>query len=151
MYCGLYLILAGLAIWGVWQYGYAEIILPALLMAYVIPLLIKSLHYRTAIYWLDNERLFIRRGIIMRSEEEIELYRIKDVKVRFSVIQQMFGNGTIVLTSSEGGGQFTSGGQGQRGQLFVPHVRDARYIRGEMRDRVEFIRQSRGVRELDIS
>jgi len=34
--------------------------------------------------------------------------------------------------------------------ISVPHVIDARLIRGEIRDRVEAIRQRRGVRELDI-
>lgn len=106
---------------------------------------------RSALYWLDGERLFMRRGILMRSEEEVELYRIKDVKVAFSIIQQLFGNGTIVITSSDASGvRLAEGGAHGRSVISVAHVYDARLIRGEIRDRVEAIRTRRGVREFDI-
>lgn len=108
--------------------------------------------YRFALYWLDGDRLFMRRGLLMRSEEEIELYRIKEVRVTFSVVQQMFDNGTLHITSSDLSGMpaATPDDQG-RSTLVIPHVLDARLIRGEIRDRVEAIRERRGVRELDIS
>ena len=60
--------------------------------------------------WLENlaarfeiteERLIIRRGIISKSVDEIELYRIKDVRINFSLINQMAGIGTISITSSD--------------------------------------------------
>jgi len=107
---------------------------------------------RAALFWLDGERLFMRRGILVRSEEEIELYRIKDVKVTFSIIQQMFDNGTITISSTDSSGDLTgiAATGTPRTMISVPHVIDARLIRGEIRDRVEAIRQRRGVRELDI-
>ena len=46
----------------------------------------------------------MRRGILMRSEEEIELYRIKDIKVHFSLVQQFFGNGDLSVISSDATG-----------------------------------------------
>jgi len=105
---------------------------------------------RTSLFWIDDQRLFMRRGILMRSEEEIELYRIKDVKVSFSVIQQMFDNGTIQISSSDSSGRLASATPHPRTSIEVTNVRDARAIRAELRDRVEAIRQKRGVRELDI-
>src|SRR5689334_6852496 len=50
--------------------------------------------------WLENmaskfdlteERLIIRRGLIAKSLDEIELYRIKDVRINFSLINQIAG------------------------------------------------------------
>lgn len=105
---------------------------------------------RTSLFWIDDQRLFMRRGILMRSEEEIELYRIKDVKVAFSIIQQMFDNGTIQISSSDSSGSLASAAPHPRTMIEVTNVRDARAIRAELRDRVEAIRQKRGVREFDI-
>ncbi|MEZ5709682.1 MAG: PH domain-containing protein [Blastomonas sp.] len=110
------------------------------------------LRFRTATFGLDEERLIMCRGILMRTEEEIELYRIKDVKVGFSIIQQMFGTGTITINSSDASGTISgAGGHVPRTAISVAHVLDARLIREEIRNRVEAARQRRGVRELDIS
>jgi uncharacterized membrane protein YdbT with pleckstrin-like domain len=109
-----------------------------------------AIENRTSLFWIDDQRLFMRRGILMRSEEEVELYRIKDVKVSFSIIQQMFDNGTILITSSDSSGLLASSAPHPRTMIEVTNVRDARAIRAELRDRVEAIRQRRGVRELDI-
>ena len=52
-------------------------------------------------YELTEERLIIRRGIIAKSVDEIELYRIKDVRINFSIINQLAGIGTIGISSSD--------------------------------------------------
>lgn len=107
--------------------------------------------YRTSTYALDDGRLFMCRGVFVRIEEEVELYRIKDVKVTFSIIQQMFGVGGIRISSSDASGSIGAGvTAGGRTIITVPHVRDARAIREEIRNRVESARERRGVRELDI-
>jgi len=106
-----------------------------------------TLRYLTAKYWLEGDRLFMRRGIIFRSEEEIELYRIKDVRANFSVIQQMFGNGDLAIVSTD----TADIGTGKRAGIVVGNVVDARSIREELRNRVEAVRKARGVREFDMS
>lgn len=124
----------------------------AVVLAVVLGVYIAWTHLenRSSLFWIDDQRLFMRRGILMRSEEEIELYRIKDVKVSFSIIQQMFDNGTIQISSSDSSGRLASAAPHPRTSIEVTNVRDARAIRAELRDRVEAIRQRRGVRELDI-
>ncbi len=106
----------------------------------------KLLNNITSKYWLEGDRLFMRRGIIFRSEEEIELYRIKDVKVSFSIIQQMFGNGNISIISSD-----ATSNSGFEATFVIPNVEEARGIREELRARTEAARRNRGVREYDIS
>lgn len=52
-------------------------------------------------YTLTNQRLFIKTGLIARNIEEIELFRIKDVKVEQSVVQRILGYGTITVISND--------------------------------------------------
>lgn len=132
----------GAAAW----FGYGLIATGVILAAALPYILYRHLKNRTHIYWLDGDRLFMRRGILVRSEEEIELYRIKDVKVTFSIIQQMFENGDLIISSSDK----TSLDSHGRSEIVISNVVDARAIRGEIRDRVEAVRVRRGVRELDI-
>ncbi len=93
-------------------------------------------------YEITDQRLIVRRGLIMKSIDEIELYRVKDVRVRFSLINQLADIGTITITSSD---------RTTRNQEFV--LRDvpaARERREGIRKLVDRARQRRGVRELDV-
>lgn len=113
-----------------------------------LPILaLKALTNRTSLYWLEGDRLFMRRGILMRSEEEIELYRIKDIKVHFSLVQQFFGNGDLSVISSDA----TGVGEGRRTTFQIYNVDDARALREELRSRVEAARRRVGVREYDVA
>ena len=52
-------------------------------------------------YDICQDRLIVRRGIFIKSLDEVELYRVKDVRLDFSLINQMAGIGTITVTSSD--------------------------------------------------
>lgn len=105
----------------------------------------KALDYRMTHFELSGDRLFMRRGVLSRSEEEIELYRIKDVKADFSIVQQFFGVGNVQIISSDATGL----GNGRRSIFRANNVLDARQIREELRERVEQARKVKGVREFD--
>lgn len=101
--------------------------------------------------WLENfasrfeiteERLVIRRGIIAKSVDEIELYRIKDVRINFSIINQIAGIGTISISSSD---ETT-----RQGDLVIRDVERAQARREELRRLVDTARQKRRVREIDM-
>jgi len=124
------------------------LLLVASLFLMGIPLLfvaVTALSYRMTHFELSGDRLFMRRGILSRSEEEIELYRVKDVKADFSIIQQLFGVGDLQIISSDATG-FSAG---RRTVFRVNNVENARQIRSELRDRVEQARKVKGVREFD--
>ena len=53
------------------------------------------------VYSLDSERLFIKKGALSISEDEIRLYRIKDITLRRSFGQRLLGLGTIHCCSSD--------------------------------------------------
>ncbi|MBX3561479.1 MAG: PH domain-containing protein [Sphingomonas sp.] len=96
-----------------------------------------------ASYDFTEERLNIRTGIIFKAVDEIELYRIKDVKLNFSLLNQWAGIGTLAISSSD---ETT-----RHGDLVIPHVADARQRREHLRRLVDTARQKRGVREIDMA
>ena len=102
---------------------------------------VRWLKNRSASYEITDQRLIIKRGILFKTIDEIELYRIKDVRLGYSLLNQMTDIGTIILTSSDrttGGGEFTL--------RDIPMARDRRE---GLRKLVDRARQRRGVRELD--
>jgi len=91
---------------------------------------------------VTEERLIIRRGIIAKSVDEIELYRVKDVRINFSIINQIAGIGTISISSSD---ETT-----RDGDLIIRDVERAQARREELRRLVDIARQKRRVREVDM-
>jgi uncharacterized membrane protein YdbT with pleckstrin-like domain len=120
--------------WGAW---------PLLLtVAALLVVLFKWIQYMGALYELTDQRLIVRRGIFMKSIDEIELYRIKDVRMDFSLINQWAGIGRVCLTSSD---ETTRGGD-----LVMRDIPNARARREEIRRLVDTARRQRGVREIDM-
>ena len=52
-------------------------------------------------YALSDDRLFLSVGFFSIRDEEILLYRIRDISCRRSLWQRIFGVGTITVTSSD--------------------------------------------------
>ncbi|WP_394653258.1 PH domain-containing protein [uncultured Sphingomonas sp.] len=97
---------------------------------------------RSTKYELTADRLILHRGLINKSIDEVELYRVKDVRIDFSLINQMADIGTLTLTTSD---------ETTRAQpLVMRDVHRARARREELRTRVEAARRRRGVREFDM-
>lgn len=101
--------------------------------------------------WLDNmsskyevtaDRLIVKNGIVFKSIDEVELYRVKDVRVDFSLLNQMADIGTITLDTSD---RTTAGGT-----IELADIPAARRRREELRHLVEQARQRRRVREVDF-
>jgi uncharacterized membrane protein YdbT with pleckstrin-like domain len=100
------------------------------------------LRFVAATFEVTNDRLIIRRGIFTKSIDEIELYRVKDIRLDYSLVNQWAGIGTITIVSSD---ETTRGAP-----LVVPFVEQAEARREQLRDLVDDARRRRGVRELDM-
>ncbi|MBD3733111.1 MAG: PH domain-containing protein [Sphingopyxis sp.] len=94
-------------------------------------------------YEVTEDRLILRKGIFVKSVDEIELYRVKDVRMDFTLINQWAGIGTISIDSSD---ETT-----REGALVMPHIDRAAERREELRRLVDAARQKRRVRELDVA
>ena len=125
---------AALGDWGPWPLA-----LTAAAAAIVLVVWFRNL---AATYEICRERLLIRRGIFIKSIDEIELYRVKDVRLDFSLINQLAGIGTIGISSSD---ETTRGAA-----LRLEHVERAEARREQLRRLVEEARQRRRVREIDM-
>ncbi len=102
----------------------------------------KGFESLAARYDICRDRLIVREGIFIKSLDEVELYRVKDVRLDFSLINQMAGIGTITVTSSD---------ETTRGEpLVLRHVERAAERREALRQLVEAARQKRRVREIDM-
>src|SRR5687768_17493873 len=95
-----------------------------------------------ATFEVTEERLIIRRGIIFKSVDEIELYRVKDVRLDFTLLNQWAGIGTLRVSSSD---ETTAAGD-----LVIPYVEEAEQRRETLRRLVDAARQRRRVREIDM-
>ena len=121
------------------DWGAKPLVLTALAVLIVLYKWVETMSSR---YEITPQRLIIRQGIFMKSIDEIELYRIKDVRLNFSLLNQMAGIGTICLTSSD---ETT-----RTGEMVIRQVPDAQRRREELRRLVDAARQQRGVREFDM-
>jgi hypothetical protein len=52
-------------------------------------------------YSLDEDRLYIDRGLFTTNTDEILLYRILDIKTKRTLWQKIFGVGTVILYSAD--------------------------------------------------
>ena len=114
-----------------------------LLIAAVVIVIVKWVQNLAASYELTEERLIVRRGIIMKSIDEIELYRVKDVRIDFSIVNQLAGLGHITITSSDETTRTS-------GELVLRDIERARERREQLRRLVDTARQKRRVREIDM-
>jgi uncharacterized membrane protein YdbT with pleckstrin-like domain len=131
---GVVLTIAVAGEWGAW---------PLLLTGAALAIVgYKWLQVMSSLYEITPERLIVRRGIVMKSIDEIELYRIKDIRMDFSLLNQWAGIGTICMVSSD---ETT-----RTGELVLRHVPGALARREELRRLVDTARKARGVRELDM-
>jgi uncharacterized membrane protein YdbT with pleckstrin-like domain len=133
------LIVAGIAGLAIGNWGLYPLALSALGLAVLLVTWFRNL---AATYEICRDRLLIRRGIFIKSIDEIELYRVKDVRLDFSIVNQIAGIGTIGVTSSD---ETTRGSM-----LTMRHVEQAQARREELRRLVDDARQRRRVREIDM-
>jgi uncharacterized membrane protein YdbT with pleckstrin-like domain len=120
--------------WGAWP-----LVLTGLAIVIV---LFKWLEVMGSLYEITPERLIVKRGIFMKSIDEVELYRIKDIRMDFSLLNQWAGIGTICMISSD---ETT-----RTGELVLRNVPKAQMRREELRTLVDAARKARGVREMDM-
>lgn len=126
--------------------GTTDTVHPGLpLILSVVAIVIGGLRWiedRSTKYELTTDRLILHRGLVNKSIDEVELYRVKDVRIDFSLINQMADIGTLTLTTSD---------ETTRAQpLVMRDIHRARARREEVRTRVEAARRRRGVREFDM-
>ena len=108
----------------------------------LIIVLVKWIANLAITYEVTGDRLILHKGIFVKSIDEIELYRVKDVRIDFSLINQWADIGTITIASSD---ETT-----RAAPLVIRDVDHARTRREKLRELVNAARRERGVREIDM-
>lgn len=52
-------------------------------------------------YGMSEDRLFVRKGFLNLTSDEILLYRVRDISLRRSLGQRIFGVGSVLVYSSD--------------------------------------------------
>lgn len=108
----------------------------------IIPVFIAIWHYlkvRTTVYEITTHRLRVRHGVLNRTTENMELYRIKDFTVEQPFVYRMAKVGNVRLVTSDK----------TQPTLRIEAVSEPEEMVDRMRARVEILRRELGIREFD--
>ena len=99
----------------------------------------KYLATRTTSYQLTADRLICQQGIFYRTQDEVELYRIKDYTITAPLYYRWLGIADLVLVTSDK----------THPTLALSGIVDAHPVKEIIRNQVEELRVQKGVREID--
>ena len=99
----------------------------------------KWLETRNTLYTLSDQRLKFTRGVLTKTTEDLELYRVRDTKFEQGLFERMLGLGHIELFTTDE----TSP------SVVLPYITDAEAVREKIRGLVEARRDAKRVRYLD--
>ena len=91
-------------------------------------------------YRLSEDRLFCEKGFLNIKQDEVLLYRVRDLQLNLSLGQRIFGVGTICVVSSD---------------KSVPHldlisVKNPREVKEMIHQKVEEAKDKRRMRTMEI-
>lgn len=92
----------------------------------------------TTRYELTSERLIVRHGVFLRTEDEVELYRVIDAVHGINVLQRLIGVGTVTVTSTD-----------RTGTVLMRSISYPGRVRNGLRKLSERCKSRRGVRILE--
>ena len=91
-------------------------------------------------YMLSEDRLFISQGFLNIKDDEILLYRVRDIDTSRTLWQRIFGVGTITVVSSDK----------TMPTLVLKNVKDPVFVKELIHKQVEEIKIKRRVRSGEI-
>ena len=87
-------------------------------------------------YKLSVDRLFFETGALNTEEEEVQLYRIRDISVRRSLWQKICGVGTVTVNSSDKSAP----------TIMLKNVKRPKDVKELLNEQVEKVKVARNVR-----
>jgi uncharacterized membrane protein YdbT with pleckstrin-like domain len=115
----------------------------ALLCWLVIPVFValwKWLVIRSIRYELTTERLKLRQGVLNRTLDELELYRVRDYKLEQPFFLRIFSLGNIIIRTTDTTHPY----------IVLRAIRDGENVLELVRRNVEECRAKKNVRALDL-
>lgn len=87
-------------------------------------------------YSMSEDRIFMETGVMTRKEEQILLYRIRDISTSISLFQRLLGVGNVTLASSD---KTTP-------QLCLVNIAHPKEVAQKIHESVEEMKRKRGMR-----
>jgi uncharacterized membrane protein YdbT with pleckstrin-like domain len=95
---------------------------------------------RCRIYRLTSERLVVEDGVLNKTSETLELYRVRDLQVSRPFIHRLVGLENLQLITSDP----------TTPRMLIDAISAAEKLGDRFRESVEQCRMKKGVREIDI-
>lgn len=87
-------------------------------------------------YMMSEDRVFLEKGLLHLKQEELLLYRVRDLSLSISLGQRIFGVGTVTLQSSD---KTTP-------MLVLKNIKRPREVKEILHRQVELMKQTRRIR-----
>ncbi len=87
-------------------------------------------------YALTEDRIFVEIGLLNTELEEVLLYRVRDIGMKISLGQRIFGVGTVILVSSDKTAP----------KLELKNIRNPRIVKEQIHQQVEKMKLERRIR-----
>ena len=91
-------------------------------------------------YRLSEDRIFCETGFFNLKEEEVLLYRVRDLELTRSLGQRIFGVGTVCVHSSDK----------TRPHLDLKNVKDPKMVKELIFQNVEAAKEARRMRSMEV-
>jgi membrane protein YdbS with pleckstrin-like domain len=115
-------------------------LLAVLTLLALVQIILRNLRLRAILYVVTTQRVRVVSGLLNKTIQEIELFRVKDTSVHQWFFQRLFGLGTITILS----------GDAHNPSLVLQGIPKAVELRERLRQEVMSLRQRLNVRELDM-
>lgn len=92
-------------------------------------------------YMLSEDRLFLSKGFLNVKDDEILLYRVRDIAISRSLLQRIFGVGTVTVLSSDK----------TCPTLVMKNIRNSIAVKETLHKRVEEMKLRRQVRVSELT
>lgn len=123
--------------------NFGTFLICGLLCWLVLPIFLaiwKYLEVRTWDFKVTDQRIIIRKGVLSRTTDELELFRVKDIRQDEPFILRLVGLSNIQLRTSDRSHRV----------LTIPGLKNADELRERLRIEVEKRRETKRVRETDF-
>lgn len=91
-------------------------------------------------YKLTEDRIFCETGFLNIHEEEILLYRVRDLELKLSLGQRMFGVGSVLIHSSDK----------TNPSLELRNIKNPRQVKEQIYQQVEACKEARRMRPMEM-
>jgi membrane protein YdbS with pleckstrin-like domain len=109
----------------------------------IIPIFIALWRFLVVKTWkieVTNHRLIEEKGVLSKTTDELELYRVKDIRLDQPFFLRLVGLSNIILATSDRSHSIVK----------IPAIPGGRNLREQLRIAVDARRDKKGVRETDF-